>query len=76
MFFIPFMSGTDSRIGFGYRFGEHADFQIQFELGPQKETQPIGSISSQSQINKRNIRPTDELKVERAVRRRQNMVKK
>lgn len=27
--------GTDSRIGFGYRFGNHADTQVILELGPQ-----------------------------------------
>lgn len=35
-------SGTDSRVGFGYRLGEHADFQVLFELGPQTNTKPIG----------------------------------
>jgi hypothetical protein len=57
--------GTDSRIGFGYRFGDHADFQVQFEIGPQKETQPIGTATP----SKRNIRPADEFQIERAVRK-------
>jgi hypothetical protein len=34
-----FFTGTDSRVGFGFRFGEHADFQVQLELGPQIYTQ-------------------------------------
>lgn len=38
--------GTDSRIGLGFRLGEHADFQTIVELGPQKETQPIGNSES------------------------------
>ncbi|XP_077279859.1 snustorr snarlik [Temnothorax americanus] len=35
--------GTDSRLGVGFRLGEHADFQILVELGPQTETDPIGT---------------------------------
>lgn len=38
----PVKKGTDSRVGFGFRLGEHADFQVMFELGPQKFTKPIG----------------------------------
>ncbi|XP_049282783.1 uncharacterized protein LOC125763543 isoform X2 [Anopheles funestus] len=40
--------GTDSRIGFGFRLGEHADFQVQLELGPQLNTRPIGAAASSS----------------------------
>lgn len=40
-----YISGTDSRIGFGYRLGEHADFQVVFELGPQTNTKPIGTLN-------------------------------
>ncbi|XP_070503112.1 uncharacterized protein snsl [Chironomus tepperi] len=58
--------GTDSRIGFGYRFGEHADIQVQWELGPQIRTQPIGDKSTQS---KRNIRPTDEFQLLKTIRK-------
>lgn len=39
----PIKKGTDSRVGFGFRLGEHADFQVMFELGPQKFTKPIGA---------------------------------
>ncbi|CAG5103033.1 Protein of unknown function [Cotesia congregata] len=42
----PVKKGTDSRIGLGFRLGEHADFQTIVELGPQKETQPIGNSES------------------------------
>lgn len=38
----PIKKGTDSRFGFGFRLGEHADFQVLLELGPQKFTRPIG----------------------------------
>ncbi|KAG7295489.1 hypothetical protein JYU34_021687 [Plutella xylostella] len=38
----PIKKGTDSRVGFGYAFGNHADFQLLFEFGPQTNTNPIG----------------------------------
>ncbi|XP_011637299.1 uncharacterized protein LOC105427331, partial [Pogonomyrmex barbatus] len=38
-----YFTGTDSRVGLGFRLGEHADFQIIFELGPQIETDSIGT---------------------------------
>ncbi|XP_012230249.1 uncharacterized protein snsl [Linepithema humile] len=41
----PVKKGTDSRFGIGFRLGEHADFQMLFELGPQTETDPIGTSS-------------------------------
>ncbi|XP_062548435.1 uncharacterized protein LOC134213411 [Armigeres subalbatus] len=47
----PIKKGTDSRLGFGFRLGEHADFQVQFEIGPQQRTRPIGSSSSSSKRN-------------------------
>ncbi|XP_052738813.1 uncharacterized protein LOC112042831 [Bicyclus anynana] len=34
----PIKKGTDSRIGFGFAFGNHADFQVMLELGPQTNT--------------------------------------
>lgn len=42
----PTKKGTDSRLGVGFRLGEHADFQILIELGPQTETGQIGSADS------------------------------
>ncbi|CAK9815288.1 hypothetical protein ANTQUA_LOCUS8369 [Anthophora quadrimaculata] len=42
----PIKKGTDSRIGVGFRLGEHADFQVLFEIGPQTETDPIGNADS------------------------------
>ncbi|XP_045457944.1 uncharacterized protein LOC123668198 [Melitaea cinxia] len=37
----PIKKGTDSRIGFGFAFGNHADFQVMLELGPQTNTMPL-----------------------------------
>ncbi|XP_076754632.1 snustorr snarlik [Xylocopa sonorina] len=42
----PIKKGTDSRIGVGFRLGDHADFQVLLELGPQTETDPIGQADS------------------------------
>lgn len=41
----PIKKGTDSRIGFGFRLGEHADFQTVIELGPQKYTKSLGKLN-------------------------------
>lgn len=42
-FALPLMrKGTDSRTGFGFRVGNHSDFQVTFEIGPQKFTRPLG----------------------------------
>ncbi|XP_018566804.1 uncharacterized protein LOC108907551 [Anoplophora glabripennis] len=35
--------GTDSRIGWGFRLGNRADFQVLVELGPQTNTQPLAN---------------------------------
>ncbi|XP_076162579.1 snustorr snarlik [Ptiloglossa arizonensis] len=42
----PIKKGTDSRLGVGFRLGEHADFQVLVELGPQTETDPIGNADT------------------------------
>ncbi|XP_015603307.1 uncharacterized protein LOC107271613 [Cephus cinctus] len=42
----PIKKGTDSRLGVGFRLGEHADFQVLVELGPQTETDPIGNVDA------------------------------
>ncbi|XP_068082694.1 uncharacterized protein [Anabrus simplex] len=44
----PFLKGTDSRLGWGFRFGPHADFQILLELGPQIYTQRLGPDATDS----------------------------
>ncbi|XP_034234044.1 uncharacterized protein LOC117641054 [Thrips palmi] len=38
--------GTDSRVGFGFRFGPHADAQVLLELGPQKRTEQLTQITT------------------------------
>ncbi|KAM8717814.1 hypothetical protein ACLKA7_004506 [Drosophila subpalustris] len=42
LFIPPITKGTDSRVGFGFRLGEHGYFQVLVELGPQKYTRPLG----------------------------------
>ncbi|CAH0713018.1 unnamed protein product, partial [Brenthis ino] len=37
------VKGNDHRVGFGFRFGNHADFQILYEFGPQITTKPLES---------------------------------
>ncbi|CAB3233692.1 unnamed protein product [Arctia plantaginis] len=40
--FLPTINkGIDSRVGFGFAFGNHADFQVVLELGPQKKTKAL-----------------------------------
>ncbi|XP_076253873.1 snustorr snarlik isoform X1 [Rhynchophorus ferrugineus] len=46
--------GTDSRIGWGFRLGNRADFQVMVELGPQLNTQPLGNQGGGDNANKRN----------------------
>ncbi|XP_068622078.1 uncharacterized protein snsl [Battus philenor] len=41
----PIKKGTDSRVGFGFAFGNHADFQVLFELGPQTNTMALNGQS-------------------------------
>ncbi|CAK1546412.1 unnamed protein product [Leptosia nina] len=40
--------GNDHRIGFGYRFGNHADVQVVYEFGPQTTTKELQSVSVRS----------------------------
>ncbi|KAH8352090.1 hypothetical protein KR084_001911, partial [Drosophila pseudotakahashii] len=65
-------TGTDSRLGFGFRLGEHADFQVMVELGPQKETRPIGEPSQDDQsFNKRQVSQSDQKALARQLYRQQ-----
>lgn len=41
-------SGTDSKLGVGFRLGPNADVQFQLELGPQTNTLPIGGGTGSS----------------------------
>ncbi|KAH8282442.1 hypothetical protein KR054_007752 [Drosophila jambulina] len=67
-----FNTGTDSRLGFGFRLGEHADFQVMVELGPQKETRPIGEPSQDDQsFNKRQVSSSDQKALLRQLYRQQ-----
>nr|CAD7430257.1 unnamed protein product [Timema monikensis] len=51
----PIKKGTDSRVGVGFRLGPHADFQVLLELGPQKETLPLGPNDDSKK--RRQIKP-------------------
>ncbi|XP_063220341.1 uncharacterized protein LOC134529809 [Bacillus rossius redtenbacheri] len=51
----PIKKGTDSRIGLGFRLGPHADFQVVLELGPQRETEPLGNDVNAKK--RRQVRP-------------------
>lgn len=50
-------TGTDSRIGVGFRLGPNADVQFQLELGPQTNTRPIGADATAADVpaKKRNV---------------------
>ncbi|RZC41232.1 uncharacterized protein BDFB_010759, partial [Asbolus verrucosus] len=51
---IPVLKkGTDSRLGWGFRLGDRADFQVLVELGPQTYTQPLAN-QGDSGNSKRN----------------------
>lgn len=50
-FFAP---GTDSRLGWGFRLGDRADFQVLVELGPQTNTQPLANQAENPNNSKRN----------------------
>ncbi|XP_075149848.1 snustorr snarlik [Haematobia irritans] len=63
----PIKKGTDSRLGFGFRLGQHADFQVMVELGPQKETRPIGDPDNGSSFNKRQVNKAQQRAVQREV---------
>ncbi|XP_017043895.1 uncharacterized protein LOC108089924 [Drosophila ficusphila] len=68
----PIKKGTDSRLGFGFRLGEHADFQVMVELGPQKETQPVGDPSKDDQsFNKRQVSQSEQKALARQLYREQ-----
>ncbi|KRT84068.1 hypothetical protein AMK59_1132, partial [Oryctes borbonicus] len=49
--------GTDSRLGWGFRLGNRADFQVLVELGPQTNTQPLGDQPQPSSSNSKRNSP-------------------
>ena len=55
------ISGADSKFGFGFRLGPHADFQTIIELGPQENTKPLGLSNNQlkRQSSKRVVPASD-----------------
>ncbi|CAG9861240.1 unnamed protein product [Phyllotreta striolata] len=46
--------GTDSRLGWGFRLGDRADFQVLVELGPQMYTRPLANQGTDNSANKRS----------------------
>ncbi|CAH2101970.1 unnamed protein product [Euphydryas editha] len=57
----PIKKGTDSRIGFGFAFGNHADFQVMLELGPQTNTMPLNGQPFPKNGNSNNKRQAPSL---------------
>ncbi|XP_061727808.1 uncharacterized protein LOC133532946 [Cydia pomonella] len=53
----PIKKGTDSRVGFGFAFGNHADFQVMFELGPQTNTAPLTGPAGSSNAKRQAPTP-------------------
>ncbi|KPI96391.1 hypothetical protein RR46_12421 [Papilio xuthus] len=51
------VEGNDHRVGFGFRFGNHADFQILYEFGPQTITTPTQAIKSRSPSYRHTRKP-------------------
>ncbi|KPJ17336.1 hypothetical protein RR48_08522, partial [Papilio machaon] len=49
--------GNDHRVGFGFRFGNHADFQILYEFGPQTITTPTQAIKPRSPSYRHTRKP-------------------
>ncbi|KAM3955514.1 uncharacterized protein ACR2FA_010584 [Aphomia sociella] len=37
--------GNDHRFGFGFQFGNHADFQLLYDLGPQLRPKPLAKTT-------------------------------
>ncbi|KAI5634260.1 hypothetical protein NE865_13017 [Phthorimaea operculella] len=47
--------GNDHRAGFGFRFGNHADFQVMYEFGPQAYTRPLQPIRVRSAAYRQRV---------------------
>lgn len=45
-------------MGWGFRLGDRADFQVMLELGPQTNTQPLANQEDKNSNNKRNTLET------------------
>lgn len=60
-------------MGWGFRLGDRADFQVLVELGPQQYTQPLGNQGDDNSNSKRNTIDTlaDTLYAQRQEEKRQ-----
>ncbi|KAL1130141.1 hypothetical protein AAG570_013079 [Ranatra chinensis] len=56
----PIRTGTDSKIGVGFRIGRNADFQIVLELGPQITTTESSSRRRRVSLRERPTPKTEE----------------
>uniref|UniRef100_A0A2A4K1U0 Uncharacterized protein n=1 Tax=Heliothis virescens TaxID=7102 RepID=A0A2A4K1U0_HELVI len=50
----PITKGHDHRFGFGFRYGNHADFQVLYEIGPQTHTR--SKMLRNSQVRTSSVR--------------------
>ncbi|XP_048487891.1 uncharacterized protein LOC125491047 [Plutella xylostella] len=50
------VKGNDGRVGFGFRLGNHADFQVLYEFGPQTSTRPLEPIRVRSTWSRQRAR--------------------
>ncbi|XP_063392272.1 uncharacterized protein LOC134677774 [Cydia fagiglandana] len=51
----PLRVGKDHRVGFGFKFGSHADFQVMYEFGPQMRTKPLQPIKIRSAAYRQRV---------------------
>ncbi|XP_038219948.1 uncharacterized protein LOC119838177 [Zerene cesonia] len=70
----PIHKGNDHRLGFGYRFGNHADLQVLYELGPQVTTKQLTSVGVPPlpSLDRRIRRPLVNLLVRRGILKENN----
>ncbi|XP_041970654.1 uncharacterized protein LOC121727042 [Aricia agestis] len=51
------LKGNDHRVGFGFRFGNHADLQVLYEFGPQTNTRPLqATLIRSARYHQRQVR--------------------
>ncbi|XP_035456494.1 uncharacterized protein LOC118280520 [Spodoptera frugiperda] len=69
----PLHKGNDHRFGFGFRLGNHADFQVLYEFGPQLVTKPLQTSRVRSATYRQRFarrRPVIELLVRAGIIKR------
>lgn len=49
------VSGIDTRFGWGFRLGQHVDYQSLVEIGPQTNTNPISSNGTAAVAKRQSI---------------------